>query len=158
MPPQEGAPGARLPLTCGGGRYSVPLEHVADRGAPERVAQLAEFALEAPVAPPRVLPRQPQEHVLDLDRDSWSATAAWATDGPPAADQVAVPSEDGLRLEEQDGVLQAGSRASGQARQLGGEDLEGQLLPAGEAGLGALALQETHLALQQEDLYGLPTS
>src|SRR3712207_8070393 len=48
--------------------------------------------------------------------------------------------------------VQPRPRAGGQVRHLAGEDREGELLPAGEARLRVLALEQAHLVLQQEDL------
>ena len=61
MSPEEGAPGARLALAGGRGGHTVPPEYLADRRAPEQMTELAEFTLEAAIAPPRVLPPQLQE-------------------------------------------------------------------------------------------------
>ncbi len=152
LPAEEGAPGAGLPPAYGGGRHAVPPEHVADRGAPARVAELAQFALEAAVAPPRVLPRQLQEQLLDLVGEGRATAGLVTPAGPLATDQLAVPLQDGLRLEQQDAVVQSRPRAGGHVQQLAGQGREGELLPAGEAGRRALALEQAHLVRQQEDL------
>ena len=56
MAAQEAAPGSSRPPTLGGGRHAVPLEDVPDRGAPDPIAQLRDLAVDAAVAPARVLP------------------------------------------------------------------------------------------------------
>src|SRR3712207_9254920 len=60
MPPQEGPPGAGLPPAGGGGRHTLPLEHLPDRGAPVGTAGTAQVYLEAAVAPAGGLPPQPE--------------------------------------------------------------------------------------------------
>ena len=102
--------------------------------------------------PPGVRPRQPEDQVPALGGADRATAGRLATDDPLAAGWLAVPPEDGVRLAEQDAVIQFRPRAGGQVRQLAGQDREGELLPAGQAGLRPLALQQAHLVLQQEDL------
>src|SRR3712207_7671357 len=116
MPPQEGPPGAGLPPAGGGGRHTMPLEHIADRGAPEGMAELAQFALEAAVAPAGVLPRQPEEHLLDLGGDGPATAGIVTPGGPLAADQLAGPLQHRLGADHQQAPAQTGLTPGHRAR------------------------------------------
>jgi hypothetical protein len=59
----------------------------------------AQLAVDAAVAPRRVLPGQPQHQRLDLRRHCGAAAAVWI--GPAAPNQVAMPSQQRGRLDEQ---------------------------------------------------------
>jgi hypothetical protein len=119
---------------------------------PIYLAELAELALEAAVAPAGVLPRQLEDELFDLGSGGRATAGTVPLHGPLAAHQLTVPLQDRIGLEEQDVAVQPRPRAGGQARHFAGEDREGELLPAGEARRRALALQEAHLVLQEEDL------
>jgi hypothetical protein len=119
---------------------------------PRRAALSSVTVLDPAVAPAGVLLGQSQEQLLDRGRDGRAAAGIVAPGGPLGAHQLAVPLEDCAGPAEQDGVLQPRPRAGGQARQLGGESREGELLPAGEPRRRAGALQQAHLLLQEEDL------
>jgi hypothetical protein len=96
----------------------------------------------AAVAPARVLPRQPEDELPHLGGDGRATAGLVTPDGPFAPDQLAVPLQDGVRLAEQDAVVQSRPRAGGQVRQLAGQDCQGELLPAvpgAVAGVGAAA-------------------
>ncbi len=117
------------------------------------MAELAQLALDAPMAPARVLPRQPEDEGLDLGRDGRAAAGVPPPECPLAPDQLAVPAQDRLGLEEEHIAVELVPRADGQPRERGGQDGQGQPLPAREAGrAGALALQQAHLVPQHEDL------
>src|SRR3712207_5945340 len=105
------------------------------------------------VAPASVVPRQAEDQLLDLGRGGWATTCVLAAESPLAADQLAVPLQDGLRLEQQEHLVQGGAWARGDPGQLGREHRQGQLLPAGEAWwLGSLTLKQPELVAQQQDL------
>jgi hypothetical protein len=115
------------------------------RGA-DGVAQLAQLALDAAMAPARVLPRQPEDEGLDLGRDGRAAAGVPPPERPLAPDQLAVPAQDRLGLAEEHIAVELTPRADGQPGERGGQDGQGQPLPAREAGrAGALALQQAHL-------------
>ena len=149
---EELAPGAApaLPLRCG--RHVPALEDVPDGGAAHRVAQLDEFAVGARLAPSRVLSGQPEDQLDCLRAGGRAACARQGPERPLAPDQLPMPAEDGVRSEEQQVRVQAGTPAAqvGEPRREHGQR---QLLPAREArrsGLGAL--QDGQLAVQQRDL------
>src|SRR5450631_865336 len=71
---------------------------------------------------------------------------------PLATDEFQVPTENGLRLDEQQARIQAGTRAATQASKPVGEHRQGQPIPAREAERSDLrALKDRQLSAQQED-------
>ena len=149
---EELAPGAAPPLPLRCGRHLPALEEVADGGAAHRVAQLGEFAVDARVAPPWVLRGQAEDQLDYRRAGGWAARAGLGPERPPA-DEVPMPAEDGLRPDEQQARVQAGTRAAAPAREAGGEHRQGQLLPAREPRRpGLRALEDSQLPPQQQDL------
>ena len=108
----------------------MALENGADGGVTEAVAKLDELASDALVAPAGVPPRQSHDEGLDLGGDGWAAARLRVPDGPLAADQLTMPLQYGLRLEQEQDRVQAGAWAGGQVRELGRQHGEGELLPA----------------------------
>ena len=74
----------------------------ADGGGRDLAAELEELALDATIAPPRVLATQTQNQVAQLIRD-WrpASPQAQAEGSPMAAHQLPVPAEQRGRREEQ---------------------------------------------------------
>src|SRR5438105_10434497 len=103
--------------------------------------------------PARVLPREPEDERLDLGWDAGATARRRRPAGPRAPDQLAVPAQDRVRLEQEQVLVELVLRSGGPPGERGGQDGEGELLPTREAGrAGALALQQAHLVLQHEDL------
>jgi hypothetical protein len=120
---QLGEDGQRLPPATGGGpglpaRAASPLArrrrirsrladlpvenwqgHRSDGAGPNPVPEPAQLTADAAVAPARVVPGQPQHQIADLCRHAWTTTPVWV--GPTAPDQVAVPSQQRVRLHQQ---------------------------------------------------------
>jgi hypothetical protein len=76
---------ARVQLQPGSGGLSLA----------DAVAKAEEFALDAPVPPPRVLSGQPLDQLTDLIRDRWASGGVRVS--PFALDQAPVPGEQGAR-------------------------------------------------------------
>ena len=73
-------------------RYPPPLEDPADRGCADAVAELEQFALDALVAPGRVLAGQPFDQRGDRVVDGWATGTVRV--GPLLGHQAAVPPQD----------------------------------------------------------------
>jgi hypothetical protein len=150
--PDELAPGCRLPPLRGGRHAVLPEGGAHGRGA-DGVAVLAQLPLDAAMPPARVLPREPEDERFHLGWDGRSTTRIHSPIGPLAPDQLAVPREDRVRLEEEQVLVEPGARAGGQPGQRRSQDGEGELLAVREPGrAGALALEQAHLVPQHEDL------
>jgi len=105
------------------------------------VAELGQLPLDAAMAPPGVLPRQPADQRLDLGGDGRATTRMCPPVRPLAPDELAVPLEDRIRLAQEEVLIEPGARAGGQPGQGRGEDGEGELLAARQPGRAvALAL------------------
>jgi hypothetical protein len=65
---------------------------------PDAVSEATQLAVDAAVAPSRVLPGQPQHQIPDLRRRAGAAAAVWI--GPVAPNQVAMPAQQRGRLHE----------------------------------------------------------
>ncbi len=101
------------------------------------MAELDELALDAPVAPAGILPREAQDEGLDLGGDGRAAAGMSAPDRPLPPDQFPMPLQHGVGFEQEEHLVQMSARAGSQLGELGGEHGQGQLLPAREAeGLG----------------------
>ena len=81
-------------------RHLLALEHIPHGGPADALAQLDEFAMNAAVAPGRVLPRQTQDQLLTRSVDARPTTWALVRERPLPADQVPMPPQDRLRCEE----------------------------------------------------------
>ncbi len=71
------------------------------------MTQLEQLTLPVAVAPGRILLSKTQEQLFDVRVRGWPARIASLNEGPLTADQVGVPLEQGIRLEEEDHVVQA---------------------------------------------------
>jgi len=156
--PDAVAPGCR-PSALWNGRDAVPPEGGAHGRGADGVAERAQLALDAPMAPPGVLPRQPQDQRVHLGGESGATAPIRPAVGPRAPDQLAMPFQDRVRLEEEQVLVELVPRADGKPGERGGQDGQDQPLPAREAGrAGALALQQAHLLPQHHDLEILVTT
>ena len=115
------------------------------------MAQLVQLPLDAAMPPARILPRQAQDERLHLGGDGGPTTPLRPPVGPLASDQLAVPLQHRVRLEQEEVLLELAPRADGQPGERGGQDGQGQPLAARQPGR-ALALQQTHLVPQHENL------
>jgi hypothetical protein len=68
------------------------------------------LALDAPVAPPRVLTREPQNQLLHPAVDRRTPAAALAV-GPAPRDELAMPAEHGLGADEQQRPPRTGQKS-----------------------------------------------
>ena len=86
------------------------------RSWPDPVAQAAQLAVDAAVAPGRVLPGQPQHQSAELGRHGRTATPMGI--GPPAPDQLPMPPQQRSWLDQQPAPARTGQqpRGSGQHR------------------------------------------
>src|SRR3712207_2854122 len=110
-----------------------PVKDIPDGGTSDGEAELGELAVDAAVAPARVLPRQAHDECFELRRDRRSATGTSAREGPFAADELAMPLQHRLRPEQQDELTQPAVWATGEVRGLRRQNRQGQLLPPREA-------------------------
>ena len=78
-----------------GGVDAVGREDLPDGGLGEAVAEAREFAVDASVAPGRVLGGEAKHESAELDRGGWSS---WSSSGlgPVAGDALAVPAQQGV--------------------------------------------------------------
>ena len=112
------------------------------------MAKLQQFATDAEIAPPGVLPRQPQDQLAELRRERWTTgTAPLAEGGPFVADQVAVPAQQGFRADREPPPFATGHSAA-QRRQE-------QAVTRPPLGALHLPAQNPHLLTQREELNGL---
>jgi hypothetical protein len=120
----------------------VTAQDGAHRGRRDPDAELAALADDAQVPPPRVLPGQPQHEVDRLRVQSSPATTGRVR--PVAADQFAVPPQQGRRGDQEDRPPVAG-----QQLRHGGQDH-----PVGRcvAGSSDLAAQDRELVAEHRDL------
>jgi hypothetical protein len=72
------------------------LQDAPHSAGPNLVAETAQLAVDAAVAPGRVLFGHPQDQLAELGRYGGTATPVWV--GPAAPDQVAMPSQQRGRL------------------------------------------------------------
>src|SRR6266487_2931082 len=75
-----------------GGVDAVPAQDVPDRARGEREAEPGQFAVDALVAPARILRRQP-EHELPRLRDHRRPALRVSGEAPAAADELAMPAQ-----------------------------------------------------------------
>jgi hypothetical protein len=83
-----------------GGVDPVAAQDVPDRARGEREAEPGQFAVDALVAPARILRRQP-EHELARLRDHRRPALRVSGEAPAAADELAMPAQKRRRLDEQ---------------------------------------------------------
>jgi tight adherence protein B len=94
---EELPPGHRRP--CGRWFDAGPADDGPDGAGPDHGAEAAQLAVDAPVAPGRVLPGQPQHERPNLSRHSWAAMPVRVA--PTASDQIAVPAQQCFGPDEQ---------------------------------------------------------
>src|SRR5712692_8713842 len=83
-------------------RNAMTAQDAADGGRRDLVAELEELALDAAIAPTRVLPAQTQNQVAQLIRDWWPASPRAQAEGRPMfAHQLPMPAEQRGGREEQ---------------------------------------------------------
>jgi len=152
MPGQELPPGAGAPAAQRRRRDVAALEDIADRRAADGVAELGQLALEPPVAPARVLTRQPQEQRLHCGIQPRTAADLAPSVGPFPAHELAMPAQHGRWLDQEHRTGQPRPWPGEQTGELGGQDGKGQLLPARQAESARRpALQQADLMPQQRD-------
>jgi hypothetical protein len=95
---EELRPGRPGPARCGVDARGV--EDGPYGGGADDVAESGEFAVDAPVAPSRILGGQAHDQGTDTSGNRGSARRG-ARGGPAAADEVAVPAQDGGWRDEQ---------------------------------------------------------
>ena len=105
---QELPPG-RVGASLRCGRDLQRLEHPADRGRADPVAEFQQFALDPLVSPAVVVGGEPLDQSGDLGAD-WRPSCAMQV-GPVAGDQAAVPAQDGAG-----GDQPVGSQLAGRSR------------------------------------------
>ena len=144
---QEGGPTGGAPIGCG--IDALGLEDLPHGRGGNLETQSGEFAVDAAIAPGRVLLSQTQRQSPDGTEGARASMALVPGDGRVAsAEQVAVPAQDGVRPYQQ---VQPAQCLAGQRGQECGE--EGSIrggephLPVAE-----LALQDGDLVAQREDL------
>jgi hypothetical protein len=125
----------------------VAAQDTSDRGRRDLIAQLAQLALDAAKAPDRVLAGQAQDQLLALGgqwRTTETTTRATPEGIPLATDQLTVPTQDGLRADQEGGP----SRSRQPAAERGQQQAIARL-PARAAGL---ALEDAKLMAEKEYL------
>jgi hypothetical protein len=112
------------------GQQAVALEDGAHGRRGDAMAEFGQLVLNAAIAPARVLPRQAQDERLDLGHDGRAAPHLSPPHRPLAADQLTMPLQHGLGLEQEQDLVQAGARAGDEVRELGRQHGQSELLPA----------------------------
>src|SRR5450755_5019029 len=114
--------------------------------------QPGQFPVNPAVAPAGVLTGQPEDQGPDVPAGSWPAgLAADGPGGPAAADDVAMPAQDGVRADQQPQPVPAGFRYHGEQ----GRD-QGPVRPVQPRAALLPSLQYGELVAQDQDLCGLP--
>jgi hypothetical protein len=127
------------------GLDAVAAQDVPDRARRKRVAEPGGFAVDAVVAPARVLGRERQHELARLRRDRRSAR--WSPrEGPAAADELAMPTQQRRRLEQQRTRTRQRLAERGEHDPVGGPQLRPRHLTA----------EHLQLVPQQQDLHLLP--
>jgi hypothetical protein len=90
---------------------AVTAQRRADRGGRDPHAEAQQLALDALVAPARVLPGQADEQLLDAGIERWPTRVA-VRGGPGTGDQPAVPAQQRLGLHEEARPAGSGQRAA----------------------------------------------
>jgi len=137
---QERLPGGAGPPRC---RVEVvAAEGGADCGCRDLGAEPSQLALDALVAPPRVLPGEADNQLLHLLIQWWSAYPVWI--GPHAGDQPPMPAQQGLGLDEEARPVSPGQDAADRSEQC----------PVGrfEPGACDLAAEHGELVTQHQNL------
>ena len=117
----------------------------ANRAGRDLEAELAELALEAEIAPARVLRGQLADQLPALFADRGSTAAGTTCEGRPLpSDQLAVPAEHRFRLDQQ-----GGPRGPWEPARQGGEDETIGLAPADNL---HLAFDDADLVAQHQQL------
>jgi hypothetical protein len=125
---EEPPPGDRRARRC---RVDAgPVQDGPYRAGPDPEAQATQLTVDATVAPARVLPGQPHHQRPKLGRHSWATTPVRVA--PAASDQILMPAQQRLRLDEQPVPAGAGQQSgeSGQDGPVGPvEPRSGHLTP-----------------------------
>jgi hypothetical protein len=95
----ELAPGALPAPWCR--LEAIPAEHSTNGQVGATRAELEELALDAAIAPARVLPCQAEDQLVQLAPEQWSPTRSCSVASPLPADQFPVPAEQRLGADEQ---------------------------------------------------------
>jgi hypothetical protein len=141
---QEGGPGEMVAV--GRGLDAVGLEDLPDSGGRNLDSQGGEFTVDSPVAPAGVLARQAQNKGSDAADGGTSTGSLGVRDsGVAAAQQVAVPAQDGVGGDDQGEPSQ---RWSGDDVEQSGEK---RSVRWSEPGFVDLALQDGELVAQRQD-------
>ena len=142
----ELAPGALA--AAGSGREALATEDLADGEVRAAVAEAKEFALDAAVAPARVLAGEAKDELVEFGRNLALSARTSAVSRPLAADEVAVPAEQSLRAGQQGEPSRSGKDAAdgGEEEAIGG-------LPVWTTDL---ALEDTELVTESKDLGAEP--
>ena len=129
-----------------GGLDAVGLEDLPDGGGCDLDGEGGEFAVDSPVAPAGVFSREAQDEGADAAGGGRSAGLFGARRlGVAAAQQVAVPAQDGVGGDDQ---MELSQRWSGDGVEQGCEE---RSVGRGEPGLVDLALQDGELVAQRQD-------
>ena len=149
---REGTPGAALPGTQRCGRDMLAFEHVSNGGAPNTIAQFAQFALDFAIAPTRILSGQAHDQRFEFRRDTWPARSWLMSKGPLVAHEIPMPPQHGFRREQEQALAEPSSRVLGPLDQFASQHGQRQFLPPGETRrTGSIPLQDTYLLAQQQD-------
>ena len=139
----ELAPCGSGPIRC---RLAAILaEDFPDSGGGDAVSESVEFAVDAPVAPGRVLAIETEYESADLCWCGWSAGSRCRWLGPVAGDETAVPSDHGGGFDDQHHGCESGPVEGGREH--------GQDGPIGgcESGTVDLSLQHEDLMSKSKD-------
>ena len=118
-------------------------------GSPDLMAEVGEFALDAPVAPGRIVGGHADDQFADLGGGGWPPW--WPVGlGPVSCDPASVPSKQGLGGDEPTDTSRAGERR--------GDGAEQCPVIVGQLRLFGLASQDGELVAEHDDLEVLRTA
>jgi hypothetical protein len=116
------------------------------------MAEFEQVALQFAIAPPRVCLSEAQQEFFDMLIRGWPTRFTSLDEGPFAAQEIAVPTQDGVRLKQEQHLLPRGFRVAIEGGKLAREHGESELLPARNAGWrGMLSWEEAQLLTAQQD-------
>jgi hypothetical protein len=129
------------------------LEDLPHGGGRDCDAERGEFTVDSTITSAGVLTGQAQDEGLDRAAGPWAAGALATGDGGvAAADEVAVPAQNGVRGDDQMQLPQPGAR---KPVQQSGEE---SAVCRGEAWFAGVPLQDGELVAQRKDLMSLSVS
>lgn len=87
----------------------LTFEHVSNGGAPDAIAELAQFALDFAIAPTRVLSGQAHDQHFEFHRQTRPPRSWLVSKSPLVAHEISMPFQHGFRSEQEEALAQPGA-------------------------------------------------